>query len=122
LNSIKLRRGESNIDRIVLQGYNTGDIIDVLTGSFKGTKALNDLQKVEIRKFVSMVFVNRTGKRLIYNEEIDLNFISSNIKHLTETLKSEKKFKLKSWSNKKLSELICNISHDHFKLKTIENY
>lgn len=116
------KKSEKKLERIVLQNYNTSYVIDTLTGSFKGAKALNEQQKMEIRKFVSMIFVNRGGKRMIYNEILDIIFISSNIKHLTEILKSEKKFKLKSWSNKKLSELICNISPDHFKLKTIENY
>lgn len=122
LNSLKLSKNEINIDRIVLQNYTTGKICDILTGSFKGAIALNDSQKTEIKKFVSMIFVNRAGKRMIYNDTLDISFISSNIKYLTETLKSDKKFKLKNWSNKKLSELICSISPDHFKFKTIENY
>jgi hypothetical protein len=122
LNSIKLSKSKINIDRIVLQNYSTGNIIDTLTGSFKGAKALNDKQKREIRDFVSMIFVNKIGKKIKYTQIRDIRFISTNIKRLTETLKSEKKFKHKCWTNKKLSELICNVSPDHFKLKTIENY
>ena len=122
LNSIKLSKSEINIDRIVLQNYSTGNIFDTLTGSFKGAKALNDKQKMEIRKFVSMIFVNKIGKRIKYTQILDIRFISTNIKQLTETLKSEKKFKHKCWTNKKLSELICNVSPEHFKLNTIENY
>lgn len=121
-NSESIEKSEKNIDRIVLQDYHTGYIVDILIGSFKDSKALNDSQKKEIKKFVSMIFVNKAGRRILYQEILDISFISTNIKHLTETLKSEKKFKFKNWSNKKLSELICNISPNHFKLKTIENY
>jgi hypothetical protein len=121
-----IEKDEQKIDKIVLNGSNTGNntgnIINILIGSFKGTKALNDLQKKEIKNFVSMIFVNKAGKRLKYQETLDLNFISTNIRHLTETLKSEKKFPDKGWSNKKLSELICSINPKRYKLKTIENY
>jgi hypothetical protein len=121
-NQNKLVKNIAGIERIILDKYNTGNIVDTLIGSFKDVNALDDTQKKEIRKFVSMIFVNKTGKRLKHEEILNVEFIDGNIKHLKENLNSKAKFPLKNWTNKKLSELICAINPNHFKLKTIENY
>lgn len=124
INQNNLIKNTTGVERIILDNYNTGNIVDILIGSFKSNNVLNNMQKKEIRKFVSMIFVNKTGKRLKFKEILDFEFIDSNIKHLTETLKSKDKGKCeyKTWTNKKLNELICSINPTHYKLKTIESY
>lgn len=116
-------------NRIVLTDYTTGELIDKLIEGFKG-RALDTDQKLEIKKFVSRIFVNKKGKRHSYNENIDRDFIAENIKlfknvlmGLTKVEKCEKNNKREiNWSNKQISKLIQDVIPNHLNVKTIENY